>query len=211
MKRPVKLYALPGSLNSRKLLALIHHLDLPVEIDAMTVDRVQSDDYAVINPNRLAPTLVDGDFTLWESNAIGVYLAHDTVMFPTGLRPRADALRWLYWEGVHYNKALGTIFFESVVRPQFGWGEANQPLVDDALAQVARYLPVLDAHLADRPFMLGDRLSFVDFAVASAEPYRDRMPIDFDRFRHVQRFYDGIARLPAWQKALGMAPVAVAA
>lgn len=207
----MKLHALPGSLNSRKLLALIHHLDLPVEIDAMSVDQLRSDDYAAINPNRLAPTLVDGDFILWESNAIGVYLAHDTAMFPTGLRPRADALRWLYWEAVHYNKALGTIFFETVVRPQFGWGEANQPLVDEALAQVARFLPVLDSHLADRPFMLGDRLSFVDFAVASAEPYRDRMPVDFNRFRYVQRFYDGIARLPAWQKALGKTPVAVAA
>ena len=211
MKPPMKLYALPGSLNSRKLLALIHHLDLPVEISAMTVEQVQSDEYAEINPNRLAPTLVDGDFTLWESNAIGVYLAHDTLMFPTGLGPRADALRWLYWEGVHYNKALGTIFFESVVRSQLGWGEANQPLVDDALVQAGRYLAVLDAHLADRPFMLGDRLSFVDFAVASAAPYRARMPIDFDRFPQVQRFYDGIARLPAWQKALGKAPVAVAA
>ena len=60
MKLPMKLYALPGSLNSRKLLALIHHLDLPVEIVAMTVEQVQSDEYAAINPNRLAPTLVDG-------------------------------------------------------------------------------------------------------------------------------------------------------
>jgi len=207
----MKLYALPGSLNSRKLLALIHHLDLPVEIDAMTVDQLRSDDYAAINPNRLAPTLVDGDFILWESNAIGLYLAQDSVMVPTGLRPRADALRWLHWEAVHYNRALGAIFFETIVRPQLGWGEANQPLVDDALVQIGRFLPVLDAHLADRQFMLGERLRFVDFAVASAEPYRGRVPIDFDRYAHVQRFYDGIARLPAWQKALGKTPVAVAA
>ena len=38
----MKLYALTKSLNSRKVLALIHHLDLPVEIDAMTVEQVQS-------------------------------------------------------------------------------------------------------------------------------------------------------------------------
>ena len=208
----MKLYVLPGSPTSRKVLALIHHLNLPVEIVAMTVEQVQSDgDYAAINANRFAPTLVDGDFTLWESNAIGVYLAHDTAMFPTGLRPRADALRWLYWEAVQYNEALGTIFFESVVRPQFGWGEPNQALVDNGLVQARRYLPLLNAHLADKPFILGDRLSYVDFAVAAAEPYRDRIPVDFDQFPHVQRFYDGIARLPAWQKTLGKAPVAVAA
>ena len=207
----VKLYALTKSLNSRKVLALIHHLDLPVEIHAMTVEQVQSDAYAAINPNRLAPTLVDGDFVLWESNAIGVYLAEGSAMLPIGRRERVDMARWLLWEGVHYNKALGTIFFESVVRPQLGWGETNQPLVDDALVQAARLLPVLDAHLATRAFMLGDTLSFADFAIASAEPYRDAMPIDFDAYPNVQRFYDTIALLPAWQKALGTPRMAVAA
>lgn len=207
----MKLYALPGSLNSRKLLALIHHLALPVEIVAMTVEQVQSDHYAAINPNRLAPTLVDGDFILWESNAIGVYLAHESALIPTGLQARMDMLRWLHWEGIHFNKALGTIFFEAVVRLQLGWGATNQTLVDDALQQAGRYLPVLDSHLANRLFILGDRLSFVDFAMASAEPYRDRLSIEFDRFPNVQRFYDRVAALPAWQKALRKAPVAVAA
>ena len=207
----MQLYALTKSLNSRKLLALIHHLGLPVDILAMTVEQVQSDDYATINPNRLAPTLVDGDFVLWESNAIGLYLAEGSSMIPAERRQRLDMLRWLQWEGVHYNKALGTIFFESIVRPQLGWGEPNQPLVDDALVQAKRFLPVLDRHLAGREFIMGDTLSFADFAIASAEPYRDAMPVDFDDYPHVQRFYDTIALLPAWQKALGKAPVAVAA
>ena len=207
----MKLYALPPSLTSRKLLALIHHLDLPVEIVAMTVEQVRSDEYAAINPNRLAPTLVDGDFILWESNAIGIYLAHDSALVPTGLQARMDMLRWLHWEGIHFNKALGIIFFETVVRPQLGWGATNRPLVDDALEQAGRYLRVLDSHLKDRSFVLGDRLSFADFAIASAEPYRDRLPIDLDRYPNVQRFYDRIAELPAWRKAVGKVPVAAAA
>lgn len=206
----MKLYVLPKSLNSRKLLALVHHLDLPVEIVAMTVNDVQSNGFAAINPNRLAPALVDGDLTLWESNAIGVHLARGSTMLPSDARSQADGLRWLLWEGIHFNKALGTIFFESVVRPDLGWGATNQPLVDDALQQAEKYLAVLDAHLGDRRFILGDELSFVDFAMASAEPYRDRMAIDFDRFAHVQRHYDTIAALPAWQWALGNVPAAIA-
>ena len=50
-----------------------------------------------------------------------------------------------------------------------------------------------------------------DFAIASAEPYRDAMPIDFDAYPNLQRFYDTIALLPAWQKALGQPRMAVAA
>jgi len=207
----MKLYALPKSLNSRKLLALIHHLDLPVEIVAMSVDDLRTESFAAINPNRLAPALVDGDLKLWESNAIGVHLAQGSAMLPTDPRSQLEMLRWLFWEGIHFNRALGTIFFETAVRPQLGWGVTNQALVDEAMGHAKKHLAVLDAHLEDRPFVLGDSLSFVDFALASAEPYRDRMPIDFDRFANLQRHYDFIAGLPAWQKAVGAAPVAVAA
>lgn len=206
----MKLYTLPASLNSRKLIALVHHLELPVELVAMQPEEVRSHSFAAINPNRLAPVLVDGDFTLWESNAIGIYLANDSALVPPSLRQRIDLLRWLHWEGIHLNKALGTLFFETVVRPAFGLGATNQALVEDAAVQAARFLPVLDAHLADRRFLVGDALSFADFAVASAEPYRDRLPIDFDRFPHVQRHFDAIAALPGWQKAVAK-PLAAAA
>ena len=207
----MKLYALPKSLNSRKVLALVHHLELPVEIVAMTVDEVQSDRFAAINPNRLAPALVDGDLTLWESNAIGLHLGRGTALVPADARSQADMLRWLFWESTHFNKALGTIFFETVVRPDFGWGEGSQALVDDAFEQAEKYLKVLDAHLGGNRFVLGGSLSFADFAIASAEPYRRAMQIDFGRFPNVQRHFDFIAGLPAWQKALGKTVAAAAA
>ena len=57
----------------------------------------------------------------------------------------------------------------------------------------------------------GATLSFADLAISSAEPYRDAMPIDFDAYPNVQRFYDTVALLPAWQKALGTPRMAVAA
>ena len=207
----MKLYALPKSLNSRKVLALVHHLELPVEIVAMTVDEVQSDRFAAINPNRLAPALVDGDLTLWESNAIGLHLGRGTPLVPADARSQADMLRWLFWESTHFNKALGTIFFETVVRPDFGWGEGSQALVDDAFEQAEKYLKVLDAHLGGNRFVLGGSLSFADFAIASAEPYRGAMQIDFGRFSNVQRHFDFIAELPAWHKALGKTVAAAAA
>jgi len=208
----MKLYILPKSLNSRKLLALVHHLDLPVEIVPLSVDEVQHDrDFAAINPNRLAPALVDGDFTLWESNAIGMHLAHGSALAPETAEGWADMTRWLLWEGIHYNRALGTIFFESVVRPQLGWGDPNAALVAEARVQADKYMAVLDAHLAGQPFVLGDRLSYADFAIASAEPYRGRISLDFDRFPHLQRFYRTVAALPAWQKALDQEAMPVAA
>ncbi|GAA0302259.1 glutathione S-transferase family protein [Sphingomonas oligophenolica] len=210
----MKLYILPGSLTSRKPLAVIHHLGLPVELIEVSGAEAQSPAYRAINPNGMAPTLVDGEMTLWESNAIGVYLAESTSdksLFPPGMRARIEILRWLYWEAIHFNGALGTLFFEIAVKPAIGRGAADPAVVERAEQGFHRFAPVLEAHLADRMFMVGETITYADYAVASCEPYRDRLPVDFANYPAIQRHFDRVAAMPAWHKALGKAPVREAA
>jgi glutathione S-transferase len=210
----MKLYVLPGSLNSRKPLAVIHHLDLPVEIVPVTVAELHAPAFRAINPNAMAPALVDGAVKLWESNAIGVYLSEctdDMSLFPRNATQRLDILRWLYWEAIHFNGAIGTMVFETVVKLLNDLGETDMPAVARAERDFHRFAPVLDAHLADRKYVVGDTLTYADFAVASCEPYRDRLPVSFAAYPNILRFYDRIADLPAWRKATGRAPIAQAA
>lgn len=195
----MQLYAFPGSFNSRKVVALVNHLDLPVEIVSLTLEEVWSDDFAATNPNRVAPALIDGDLRLWESNAIGIHLARGTAMLPSAGREQSDMLRWLFWEGIHLNRALGVVFVQAVVLPQFGMPMGHPAVLEEALGQADKHLRVLDQHLADRRYMLGEQLTFVDLAVASAEPFRPRLPVDFNAFPNVQRHFDAVAELPAWQ------------
>ena len=210
----MKLYILPGSLNSRKPLAVIHHLDLPVEIVPATVAELHAPAFRAINPNGMAPALVDGEVKLWESNAIGVYLSEctsDMSLFPQSSTLRFDILRWLNWEAIHFNGAIGTMSFETVAKPQNNLGETDTAVVARAEQAFYRFAPVLDAHLADRKYVVGEALTDAHFAVASCEPYRDRLPVSFAAYPNILRFYDRIADLPAWQKALGKAPIAQAA
>lgn len=210
----MKLYILPGSLNSRKPLAVIHHLDLPVEIVPATVAELRDPAFRAINPNGMAPALVDGEVKLWESNAIGIYLSEctsDTSLFPRNATLRFDILRWLYWEAIHLNGAIGTMFFETVAKPQNNLGETDTAAVARASLAFHRFAPVLDAHLADRKYVVGEALTYADFAVASCEPYRDRLPVSLAAYPNILRFYDRIADLPAWQKATGRVAVAQAA
>ncbi len=62
---------------------------------------VKTPEYQAKNPNGLIPLLEDGDFVLWESNAIVRYLcakyAHAT-LYPEPLAARADADRWMDWQ-----------------------------------------------------------------------------------------------------------------
>ena len=120
----MKLYAIVGSPNSRKTLAVIGHTGIDVDIEYLDLFNGdnQQPSYTAINPNAMVPTLVDGDLKLWESNAINQYLADkagDELLFSKNLSQRADIVRWQCWELAHFNQAFGTLAFESVAKPKF--------------------------------------------------------------------------------------------
>ncbi|MBT6277721.1 MAG: glutathione S-transferase, partial [Chromatiales bacterium] len=68
----------------------------PVPVDTRRGEQHQSS-YLAINPNAKAPTLVDGDVTVFDSNAILLYLAEKTGTFLAGdsAVERGDMLSWL--------------------------------------------------------------------------------------------------------------------
>ncbi|NOR18487.1 MAG: hypothetical protein GQ538_00180, partial [Xanthomonadales bacterium] len=102
----MKLYSFSPTPNNRKVEAFIKHFDLPVEIHSMGFKEKENktEAYLKMNPLGKAPVLEDGEFTLWESNAILCYLA---TLFPetncllSGPQGRAEVDRWLYSQAFH--------------------------------------------------------------------------------------------------------------
>ena len=75
-------------------------------------------EYLAINPMASVPTLRDGDFTLWESNAILQYAADKTgnnSVYPTDLKTRADINRWLLWESNNWFASCYVFVVENCV------------------------------------------------------------------------------------------------
>ena len=68
----MKLYYLVGSPNCRRVHAVMNHLGIKVDIEYLDffTGELKKPDYLGLNPNGMVPTLRDGDFVLWESNAI---------------------------------------------------------------------------------------------------------------------------------------------
>src|SRR5262249_38818403 len=144
----MKIEYVVGSPNCRKVHAVIDYLGLDdVEFEYLDFFKgdLRSDGYAALNPNAMVPTLVDGDFKLWESNAINVYLAsrQPTRLYPADARARADVLRWLCWELAHYNRALAVLAFETIAKPGFMNMQPDAAAVEIAGRELQRFAPVL--------------------------------------------------------------------
>ncbi|MBR0775357.1 glutathione S-transferase [Bradyrhizobium diazoefficiens] len=159
-----------NSVNVQKVLWALAELELPYQrIDAgMAFGRTREPDYLAMNPNARIPTLVEGDFVLWESNSIMRYLclAHGrgTPIYPEPPKRRASVDRWLDW-------TLSTL--QPVDRPVF-WALVRTPAAERDMAKIqkdadvaAEVWVIADRQLATRPFVDGDAFTLADIAVGA--------------------------------------------
>jgi glutathione S-transferase len=199
----MELHTAGGSPNSRKVEAVIDHLGLPVTIVRHDFAELRRPEYLALNPNGMVPTLVDGAFTLWEANAIMQYLADKAgsdELFPRDSQKRADVVRWQCWELTHFNKAFGTLAFEIVAKPRLNIGPTDEALVRIAQADLARFAPVLEGHLAGRAFMVGEGITIADYAMIPLEGYRGAVPFDWAPFPSINSYFDRMRQVDSWVK-----------
>jgi len=200
------LFTTPLSANGRKVLAVCHHLGLTPEVKLVNVYRGEgrAPDYLAVNPLGKIPTLVDGDLTLWESNAILLYLSEAHADFRLSSRDpkrRADIARWMFWEAAHWQPAFYPIlgpFVGSRVVP--GVKAVSATEVDWRNESFERLAQLLDGHLRSRSFLVEDDLTLADFAVAAMLTYARPARFPFERFSGIAAWYERIEALDAWRE-----------
>ena len=200
----MKLYYHPASTNGRRVTLTLRELGLSVEEIVLEFTRGEhtNADYTKLNPNQKVPTLVDGDFVLWESNAIIQYLASkkpEAGLMPRDERGRADMLRWQCWNMTHFAPAVGTFNWENLIKRMFGAGEPDAAKLAQAEQDLTRFGKVLDAHLANRRYVLGEQLSLADLSFAATLMYRVPAKVPLEPFPHLRRFIESIEARDSWK------------
>lgn len=210
----MKLYAIVGSPNSRKVLAVARHLG--IEMDVEYLDLFEGDTskpaFKVLNPNGMVPTLVDGDLRLWESNAINQYLAdksEDDILFPQDSKQRADIVRWQSWELAHFNQAFGMLGFEAVAKPNFMNTPGNEALISWAKDQLGRFASVLNDHMQGRSYVVGDTITLADYSMVHVEFFKEMIPFDWTPFQHLNEYFDRMRQSPHWVATAPESPEAI--
>jgi len=199
----MKLYAIVGSPNSRKVLAVVNHLGIDIDIEYLDLfaGDAKKPAYQLINPNAMVPTLVDGDFKLWESNAINQYLvdkSENKSLLPDEPAIKADILRWQCWELAHFNQAFGTLAFEAVAKPSFMDMPGDQAIIESAKGQLARFATVLNEHLVDRRYMVADSITLADYSMIHVEFFKEAVPFDWTPYPQVNDYFSRMRQSPHW-------------
>ncbi len=200
----MKLYGFPPSPNTRKVLAVAAALELPLEFAPVDLTKGEQREpgYLALNPTGRVPTLVDGDFVLWESNAIMQYLAgrRPNALWPDDLRARAAIARWQCWQLAHWQEGTSRLLFQRVVKAIMGLGEPDPAEIERGEQAFHRDAKVLDGWLAKRSFLEGSAATLADFAVAAPLEYAAPAKLPWDGYASLKAWYARIDALPAWQK-----------
>lgn len=199
----MKLYYHPASPNGRRAIVTLRQLKLEAEEIVVNFGPdLASAEYTKLNPNQKIPTLVDGDFVLWESNAIMQYLATlkpEAGLLPKDEKKRADVLRWQCWNMTHFAPAVGTFNWENLLRKMFGGGEPDAAKLAQAEKELTRFGTVLEQQLTGRRYVTGDTLTVADLSLACTMMYRVPARVPLEPFPQIRRFMESIEALDAWQ------------
>lgn len=191
------------TLNPRKACAVAKYLKSPVEYIAVDMAKGEhrTPQFRLLNPNAKVPVLVDGSKTIWESNAIICHLALKvgSNLWPQDER-QVEIIRWLSWDASEFQPQAGSLYFEYIIKPHFNIGPADAAAVEKATKGFRRYAAVLEAHLKDRHYLVGDGLTIADFAVGITLPYAKDAHIPLADFPAVNRWHERLNALEAWRE-----------
>jgi glutathione S-transferase len=132
---------------------------------------VRTPEYRALNPNALVPTIeVEGEsggppFRLWESNVIVRFLSARFApgrLYPEPLQARFDAERWMDWQQTTLNPAGREAFVQWVRTPA---EKRDAAAAERSVRATEPLFARLDAHLAERPFMTGERFTMADIPI----------------------------------------------
>ena len=198
-----------GAPNPNKVALFLEESGLPYEL--VPVDTRKGEQFTpafrAINPNSKTPAIEDGDVKVFDSNAILLYLAEKTGKFLPANTPtaRAELLSWLMF----VVSGIGPYSGQAVHFKHFAPKDLEKGLEyahNRYQFEAQRHYGVLNDHLANSRYMIGDTYTIVDMALwgwARMAPFVLGEET-FAKFANLKRLVDEISARPAAARAIAL-------
>lgn len=197
----LRIWGRATSINVQKVLWAADEIGLSYErIDVGgEFGKTDTPEYLALNPNKQIPVIQDGDFVLWESNAIVRYLAEAYgVLAPAELEDRALAGQWSDWSLSSLYRDLITNCFHQHIRVTAE--NRDHALIAAAAKRLVDQFTILDRHLEGRSFIVGEALSFADIVVGALMFRYYTMPIQQVEAPNVEAWYQRLQERSAYRE-----------
>lgn len=201
----MKLHHNPMSSACVKVLIVKDLLGLKIDLQHYEFSDLKNSAYLKLNPNGMVPAFEDGDFKLWESNAIIEYLSTVKAggkLFPQDPKTRADISRWMFWQASHWSPAISLIAFENAFKKMFNMGAPDPVKLKEGEEKFQRFAPVLNNHLEGRTWLVGQEMTLADVSVGTPIIYADAGKVPWRQYPHIVKWYERLSALEAWKKNL---------
>lgn len=194
-----------GSPNPTKVALFLEEAGVayePVPIDVRKGDQFDPA-FLKVNPNAKVPAVVDGDVTVFDSNGILLYLAEKTGKFLPPASARGDMLSWLMFVATGIGPYSGqAVHFRNFAPKDQDHTYANTRYQFEA----DRHYAIVDKHLANRRYMVGDTYTIVDMALWG---WARLIPVimgeaAWARYPNLKRYVDEISARPAAARAVAL-------
>jgi len=171
----------------------------PIPVDTRTGAQ-HAPGYLAINPNAKVPSIVDGKVTMFDSNAIVLYLAEKTGKFLPKAEERGPMLSWLMFVASGIGPFTGQyVHFKNYAPEKIAYALSRYEF------EALRHWGIVDAHLAKSKYMAGGSYTIVDMALWGwARLVPNILGEHAAKFTHVKRLVDEISSRPAAQKAVAL-------
>ena len=183
---------------------LLEELGVPYEVKLVSLQAgdQKKPEYLKLNPNGTVPTLVDGDFVLFESAAICQYLADKypdkKLAPPVGTPERGKYYQWIHYAMSGLEPPAVTIFFHTIQLPE---AERVPQLVEKARPQLDAAIKVVDDALAGREWILGSQFTAADVMVGSTLGWARAFGMMDDARPNIAAYVTKLTARPAFQRA----------
>ncbi|MGB3337222.1 MAG: glutathione S-transferase family protein [Devosia sp.] len=179
------------SINVRKVLWALDELGLGYEREdwGMPLRNPQVPEFLALNPNGQVPVVIEGEFVLWESNAILIYFAErESRLLPDQLELRALALQWLGWQAAELNPPWGYAV-NALIRKTPGYDDPAK--VADSMAKWAARMEILEAALTGASTgYIGAGFSIADIALGLSVHRWMSIPAEKRELPAVAEYYE---------------------
>jgi glutathione S-transferase len=198
----LRIFGRSSSINVRKVLWLCAEIDLPFEQEewGSGFRSTGAAEFLALNPNAMVPVIRDGEFVLWESNAICRYLAARHMrddLLPAKPAERALVEQWMDWQATELNNSWRYAFMALV---RHSAAHADRSCIEGGIASWNRHMRILDTQLSRTgAYAAGPSFTLADIVLGLSTNRWFMTPMERPRLTSVEAYFERLSERPGYR------------